>query len=79
MAGHASVDALAGGQQDLLIDGETGWLVDLEVSQLVALIGRLQADVELCSVTGSRAADRARRHFSAQAQRKSLRQLFASL
>ena len=78
MAGRASIAALSGGQQDLILDGETGWLVELEISHLAALIRQLQSDVEQLSVSGSRASDRARGHFSAQAQQHALRQLLVS-
>jgi len=78
MAGRASIGALCGGQQDLILDGETGWLVELEISHLAALIRQLQSDVEQLSVSGSRASDRARGHFSAQAQQHALHQLLVS-
>jgi glycosyltransferase involved in cell wall biosynthesis len=78
MAGRASIGALFGGQQDLIIDGETGWLVDLESLQLPNVIRQLQNNVELLAASGCSASDRARRQFSVQAQYSAMRQFFVS-
>ena len=78
MAGRASIGALFGGQQDLIIDGETGWLVDLENLQLPDVIRQLQTDSQRLSGHGSRALLRASRLFSSVAQRNKLKHLFGS-
>ncbi|MEI6828798.1 MAG: glycosyltransferase family 4 protein [Synechococcaceae cyanobacterium ELA445] len=64
LAGRASIACRLGGQSDLIVDGETGWLIDPEVDQLAALLSRLAADPALMARAGERARRRALERFS---------------
>ena len=75
MAGRASIGALFGGQQDLIIDGETGWLVSAVDQSLLELLRRLSTDSLQLEKAGSQAYKRASALFSGEAQRQSLMRL----
>ena len=75
MAGRASIGALYGGQKDLLIDGETGWLVSAVDQSLPELLRRLSTDSLQLKKAGSQAYKRASALFSGEAQRQSLMRL----
>ena len=75
MAGRASIGALFGGQQDLIIDGETGWFVSAVDQSLLELLRRLSTDSLQLEKAGSQAYKRASALFSGEAQRQSLMRL----
>ena len=75
MAGRASIGALFGGQQDLIIDGETGWLVSAIDQSLLELLRRLSTDSLPLEKAGRQAYKRASALFSGEAQRQSLMRL----
>ena len=75
MAGRASIGALCGGQQDLIIDGETGWLVSAVDQSLLELLRRLSTDSLPLEKAGRQAYKRASALFSGEAQRQSLMRL----
>ena len=75
MAGRASIGALFGGQQDLIIDGETGWLVPAVDQSLLEILRRLSTDSLQLEKAGSQAYKRASALFSGEAQRQSLMRL----
>ena len=75
MAGRASIGALFGGQQDLIIDGETGWLVSAVDQSLLELLRRLSTDSLPLEKAGRQAYKRASALFSGEAQRQSLMRL----
>ena len=77
MAGRASIGALSGGQQDLILDGETGWLLSTADQSLPMLLRRLANDSLQLEQTGRRAHERACVVFSRDAQRQSLMRLLA--
>lgn len=72
MAGRPSIACREGGQTDLIIDGETGWLIPPDSAILAALLKRLIADREHLVRCGVRARQRALRDFSAEGFRRSL-------
>ena len=76
MAGRASIDALLGGQQDLILDGETGWLLATADQALPRLLRRLANDSLQLAQAGRQAHERACVIFSRDAQRQSLIRLF---
>lgn len=63
-AGRASIACRLGGQSDLIVDGETGWLIDPEMDQLAALLTQLAADPAWVARAGEEARRRALEHFS---------------
>jgi glycosyltransferase involved in cell wall biosynthesis len=63
-AGRASIACRLGGQSDLIVDGETGWLIDPEMDQLAALLTQLAADPAWVARVGEEARRRALEHFS---------------
>ena len=75
MAGRASIGALFGGQQDLIIDGETGWLVPAVDQSLLEILRRLSTDSLQLEKAGSQAYKRASALFSGEAQRQSFMRL----
>ena len=75
MAGRASIGALFGGQQDLIIDGETGWLVPAVDQSLLEILRRLSTDSLQLEKAGRQAYKRAFALFSGEAQRQSLMRL----
>ena len=77
MAGRASIGALAGGQQDLILDGETGWLLSTADQGLPVLLRRLANDSRQLEKAGRQAQKRASVVFSRDAQRQSLMRLLA--
>ena len=76
MAGRASIGALSGGQQDLILDGETGWLLSTADQSLPRLLRRLANDSLQLEKAGRQARERACVVFSRDAQRQSLIRLF---
>ena len=77
MAGRASIGALSGGQQDLILDGETGWLLSTADQSLPRLLRRLANDSLQLEKAGRQARERACVVFSRDAQRQSLMRLLA--
>jgi len=77
MAGRASIGALSGGQQDLILDGETGWLLSTADQSLPILLRRLANDSLQLKQAGRQAHERACVLFSRDAQRLSLMRLLA--
>ena len=77
MAGRASIGALSGGQQDLILDGETGWLLSTADQSLPMLLRRLANDSLPLEKAGRQARERACVVFSRDAQRQSLMRLLA--
>ncbi len=75
MAGRASIAALLGGQQDLIIDGETGWLVPSSAPVLANLVASLSAKSNLITERGDAAHLRARSGFTPRQQRVQLAML----
>lgn len=77
LAARASIAADQGGQRDLILDGETGWLLPPTAEALADLLQRLQADPALVRRCGERARQHALRQFSAERQRRCLAALVA--
>jgi len=75
MAGRASIAEQSGGQEDLVIDGQTGWLVSTADRPLPDLLKSLTTDALLLKKIGFQASERARILFSAYSQRQSLKKL----
>jgi glycosyltransferase involved in cell wall biosynthesis len=75
LAGRPSIAADRGGQTDLILDGQTGWLLPPRAEPLADLLRRLQADPEEIRRCGERALAHARRHFSPERQRRLLADL----
>lgn len=69
LAGRASIAADHGGQTDLILDGQTGWLLPPRAEPLADLLARLQADPEQIRLRGEQARAHAERHFSPERQR----------
>jgi len=76
MAGRPSIGALFGGQQDVIIDGEPGWLVSAVDQSLPVRLRRLANDSQQLEQAGRRARERACLVFTRDAQRQSLMRLF---
>ncbi|MEB3335623.1 MAG: glycosyltransferase family 4 protein [Cyanobacteriota bacterium] len=72
LAGRASIAADQGGQRDLIVDGQTGWLLPPSAEALADLLQRLREDPALVRVCGERALEQARRLFSPELQRRRL-------
>lgn len=72
LAGRASIAADQGGQRDLIVDGQTGWLLPPSAEALADLLQRLQVDPDLVRACGERALEHARRRFSPEVQRRRL-------
>lgn len=77
LAGRASIAADRGGQTDLIIDGQTGWLVPPRPQPLADLLARLQRDPEAVRACGARARRHAETSFSPAVQRQRLARLVA--
>jgi len=77
LAGRASIAADRGGQTDLIIDGQTGWLVPPRPQPLANLLARLQRDPEAVRACGARAHRHAETSFSPAVQRQRLARLVA--
>ena len=71
MAGRASIGALLGGQQDLIVDGKTGWLRSKDIKKLSDLIADLSCDENRIRKAGESALRHAQL-FSAQSQSKKI-------
>lgn len=63
-AGRASIACREGGQTDLIVDGETGWLIEPQAETLAALLTRLVADRSTLYHLGENARQRALTGFS---------------
>ncbi len=72
MAGRASIAALSGGQQDLIIDGETGWLLNSSAKDLSHLLIDLTTTKTKIQSCGRKAFYIAQKNFSSQIQNQSL-------
>jgi len=73
LAGRASIGCRLGGQSDLIVDGETGWLVDPDPEALAACLAPCLADRQRLEQAGERArlralADFGPERFAAQLQ-----------
>ena len=77
LAGRASIAADRGGQTDLIIDSQTGWLVPPRPQALADLLERLQRDPEEVWACGARARHHAETSFSPGVQRQRLARLVA--
>jgi glycosyltransferase involved in cell wall biosynthesis len=77
LAGRASIAADRGGQTDLIIDGQTGWLVPPRPQPLADLLERLQRHPEEVRACGDRARCHAETSFSPAVQRQRLARLVA--
>ncbi len=77
LAGRASMAADRGGQTDLIIDGQTGWLVPPRSQPLADLLERLQRHPEEVRACGARARRHAETSFSPAVQRQRLARLVA--
>ena len=77
LAGRASIAADRGGQTDLIIDSQTGWLVPPRPQSLADLLERLQRDPEEVWACGARARHHAETSFSPAVQRQRLARLVA--
>lgn len=77
LAGRASIAADRGGQTDLIIDAQTGWLVPPRPQPLADLLERLQRDPEAVRACGARARRHAETSFSPAVQRQRLARLVA--
>ena len=63
LAGRASIACNQGGQTDLIIDGECGWLIPPEVSALTSLLRKLLKNSDEIERRGQLARSRALEHF----------------
>lgn len=63
-AGRAAIACRQGGQTDLILDGDTGWLIDSDPDALADLLLRLADDRAMLQSAGERARQRARDRFS---------------
>ena len=63
-AGRASIACREGGQTDLIVDGQTGWLIEPQASALGQLIRQLIHDASDLNASGERARQRALTGFS---------------
>jgi phosphatidylinositol alpha-1,6-mannosyltransferase len=77
LAARASIAADQGGQTDLILHGQTGWLLPPSAKTLADLLWRLQEDPERVRLCGERALAHASRHFSPKRQRRLLAELVA--
>ena len=74
--GRPSIGALEGGHTDLILDGQTGWLVSNDPKDLAMLFSRLMAEPSRIKHCGLQAQERARDFFKEELQWLSLRSLF---
>ena len=75
LAARASIAAACGGQTDLILHGQTGWLLPPSTEALADLLWHLQEDPERVRLCGERALAHASRHFSPERQRRLLAEL----
>lgn len=75
LAGRASLGCTLGGQTDLILDGETGWLVEPDPSAIVPVFRQVLMEPLLLKSRGDAAFFRARYHFCASNLQASLQQL----
>ena len=64
LAGRASLACTLGGQTDLIVDGETGWLVEPDPDAIVHVFRQVSMEPLLLQSMGDAAVSRARLHFS---------------
>lgn len=62
-AGRPSIGCREGGQSDLIIDGETGWLIDPNPAALAELLAKVLSQPQTLAPMGARARRRAEAHF----------------
>jgi glycosyltransferase involved in cell wall biosynthesis len=62
-AGRPSIGCREGGQSDLIIDGETGWLIDPNPAALAELLAKVLSHPQTLAPMGARARRRAEAHF----------------
>jgi glycosyltransferase involved in cell wall biosynthesis len=62
-AGRPSIGCREGGQSDLILDGETGWLIEPDPAALAELLAAVLARPHTLASTGARARARAEAHF----------------
>ncbi len=63
-AGRASIACREGGQTDLIVDGQTGWLIEPQACALAQLIRYLASDATKLKASGERARQRALTNFN---------------
>ncbi len=63
-AGRASIACREGGQTDLIVDGQTGWLIEPQAGVLAQLIRQFACDPTNLKASGERARQRALKDFS---------------
>ena len=68
MAGRGSIASLTGGQEDLILDGKTGWLVAASSRVLADLFLSLLTSKSLLAERGKAAEDRAKTTFTPKQQ-----------
>jgi glycosyltransferase involved in cell wall biosynthesis len=74
------VGTIFGGTPEIVVDGETGYLVDpREVKQLADKIAHLLADETLAAEFGKNGYERVKQHFTLESQASQYLQLFSSL
>jgi glycosyltransferase involved in cell wall biosynthesis len=73
-AGRPSIGCRAGGQSDLIIDGETGWLIEPDPSVLAELLTVVLAEPHTLASMGKRARQRAEARFGRDRFAAKLRQ-----
>ncbi|MFN9546456.1 MAG: glycosyltransferase family 4 protein [Cyanobacteriota bacterium] len=78
LAGRASIAADRGGQTDLILDRQTGWLLPPSAEALADLLEHLQEDPEQVRLCGERAFQHASRLFSPEQQQRRLAALLKS-
>ena len=66
LAGRASIGCRLGGQSDLIVDGETGWLVDPDPEALATALAQCLSDLHTLEQAGMWARQRALAHFGAE-------------
>lgn len=62
-AGRAAIGCRQGGQSDLIVDGETGWLIEPDPAALANRLASALAQPETLARMGARARERAAAHF----------------
>ena len=65
-AWRASIACRQGGQSDLIVDGENGWLIEPRADALATLLHELATSADLLASAGAAAHSRAQTSFSAQ-------------
>jgi glycosyltransferase involved in cell wall biosynthesis len=66
LCGRPAVAPRVGSVEEVVVDGETGWVVEPDAAALAAAVRRCLDDPALAARAGARAADHARRHYGAE-------------